>query len=137
MQRVRNVVAVGLLAFAIPVQAADWLGDDINEVLSKVRSVYTTVVGDVKDTAQDLKRQLTSLAEKGQTLKDTVDDVLEFLRHRRTPFQDFVNGGAGRCGDKDLQQSAGEFCDVERRYSQRRPRLGRARSDARRRPAHH
>ena len=78
MQRARNVVAAALLAFAVPAQADEWIVDDINEVLSKVRSVYTTVVGDVKDTAADLKRQLTSLTEKGQTLKDTVDDVLEF-----------------------------------------------------------
>jgi len=27
-----------------------------------------------------------------------VDDVLSFLESRKTPFQDFVNGGSGRCG---------------------------------------
>jgi hypothetical protein len=83
-------------------------------------------VGDVKDTAADLKRQLTSLTEKGQTLKDTVDDVLEFLRHRRTPFQDFVNGGAGRCANgspcyefrADLKAFVFDMADLRTRYAQ-------------------
>ena len=126
MHRVRNVVAIGLLAFSVQGQAADWLGDDISEVVAKVRSIYTTVVGDVKDTAGDLKRQLTSLAANGQTLKDTVDDMLEFLRHRRTPLQDFVNGGTGRCGAgspcyafrADLRAFVLDMADLRTRFAQ-------------------
>jgi len=56
----------------------------------------------VKPTAQDLRQQLTALNDKGQTARETVQDMLDFLQHRRQPLLDFVKGnpsaGTRRCG---------------------------------------
>ena len=97
MNYLRYLLAIGLLAFAVQARAG-WVDETVQEVLDKVRSMFTTITGDVKDTAQDLKRQLTSLTQKGDTVKESVEDALDLIAHRRTPFLDFVNGGSGRCG---------------------------------------
>jgi hypothetical protein len=99
MNRTRYLVAVCLLAFSVQAKADGWLDDDINDILAKVRTMFTTITGDVKDTAQDLNRQLTSLTQKGATVKEHVEDALDLAAHRRTPFLDFVNGPNGRCGE--------------------------------------
>jgi hypothetical protein len=98
MKYTRYLLAIGLLAFAVQAKAG-WVDETVQEVLDKVRDVWNTVTTDVKDTAQDFKRQLTSLQQKGDTIKETVEDALDMLQHRRTPFRDFVNGGQGRCGE--------------------------------------
>ena len=86
MERGRYLLAVVLLAFAMQAKADGWVTDDINDILSKVRSMFTTVTGDVKDTATDFKRQLGSLTTKGGTVKEYVEDGLDLVTHRRTPF---------------------------------------------------
>ena len=129
MERGRYLLAVALLAFAMQAKADGWVTDDINDILSKVRSMFTTVTGDVKDTATDFKRQLGSLTTKGGTVKEYVEDGLDLVTHRRTPFLDFVNGPGGRCGDGsvcmdfrldlelfvvDIAQLKGRFPQIER-----------------------
>jgi hypothetical protein len=126
MKYMRYALAISLLAFAVQVEAADWVADDINDILTKVRSMFTTISGDVKDTAADLKRQLTSLQQQGDTMKETVDDILEFLQHRRGPFLDFVNGGGGRCGQgspcfdfrADLEDFVLDMADLKSKFPQ-------------------
>jgi hypothetical protein len=125
MKSTRYLLAIGLLAFAVQARA-DWAGTDIDDILAKVRSMFTTVTGDVKDTAQDFKRQLTSLLQRGATLKETVEDDLDLLQHRRTPFLDFVNGGSGRCGQgspcfdfrADLDDFVLDMADLKSRFPQ-------------------
>ena len=96
MGKARYLLAVGLIAAATQVQGATgWLDDDITDILNKVRSTFTTVAGNIKDAADDL---IDQKGKRTQAIKDNVDDVLTFLENRQTPFQDFVNGGAGRCG---------------------------------------
>jgi len=97
MKRTRYLLALCLLAFSLQAKA-DWVSTDITNVVNYVTDMWNVVMGNVKDTAQDLKRQLVQLQQQGDTVKETVDDTLELLQHRRGPFQDFVNGGAGRCG---------------------------------------
>ncbi len=99
MNCIRYLLAICVLAFMGHAQAADWGQDKIDTIIGNVQDIWDTVTGNVKDTAADLKRQLTSLQQQGDTLKETVADILGFLQHRRKPFQDFVNGGAGRCGE--------------------------------------
>jgi hypothetical protein len=97
MKFARYLLALCLLAFSLQAKA-DWVSTDITNVVNYVTDMWNVVMGDVKDTAQDLRRQLTQLQQQGDTVKETVDDTLDLLQHRRQPFQDFVNGGAGRCG---------------------------------------
>ncbi|HEY2862600.1 MAG TPA: hypothetical protein VGK37_03120 [Casimicrobiaceae bacterium] len=84
----RHLLAMCLLLFAAQAQADGWLDNDINDMLSKVRAIYSEVTGDVKDAAQDLVGQL---GRRTATLTDTVDDLLTWLEHRRTPFLDFAS----------------------------------------------
>jgi hypothetical protein len=126
MKYTRYLLAIGLLAFAVQAKADGWVQDQIDEIVSKVRSMFTTVTGDVKDTAQDFKRQLTSLQQRGDTIKETVEDGLDLLHHRRTPFLDFVNGGSGRCGQgspcfdfrADLEDFVLDMADLKDRFPQ-------------------
>ncbi len=127
MKYMRYVLAMGLLSFAVQAGAATgWLDDDINDILTKVRSMFTTISGDVKDTAADLKRQLTSLQQKGDTVKETAEDVLDLLQHRRTPFLDFVSGGSARCGQGspcanfrlDMENFVLDIADLKSRFPQ-------------------
>ena len=98
MKSMRYILALCLVASALEARAEGWLDSDISDILSKVKSIYNEVSGDVSDTAQDFKRQLTSLQQKGASVKETVEDSLDLVQHRRTPFLDFVNGGSVRCG---------------------------------------
>ncbi|MGH8798664.1 MAG: hypothetical protein ACREX7_00350 [Casimicrobiaceae bacterium] len=91
----RYLLTMCLLLFAAQARADGWLDDDISDMLSKVRSIYSEVTGDVKDAAQDLVRQLQ---QRSVTMTETVDDLLTWSEQRRTPFLDFVNGGSERCG---------------------------------------
>jgi hypothetical protein len=125
MNAIRHLLAIGLLAFAVQAQA-NWVDDTVDEVIDKVRAIWTTVTGDVKDTAADLKRQLTALEQQGDTLKETVTDVLGLLQHRRKPFQDFVNGGTERCGEgspcwdfrMDLEIFVLDMADLKSKFPQ-------------------
>jgi hypothetical protein len=88
--------------------------------------MYGTISGDVKDTAADLERQLGSLTSKGVTVKESAEDALDLLTHRRTPFLQFVNGPHGRCGDGsacmdfrlDLEYFVLDMADLKRRFPQ-------------------
>ncbi|MGH9807390.1 MAG: hypothetical protein ACRD9W_09025, partial [Terriglobia bacterium] len=125
MKYTRYLLAICLLAFAAQAKA-DWLSSDITDIINNVKAIYDEVTGNVKDTAQDLKRQLTSLQQQGDTVKETVDDALGLLQHRRTPFLDFVNGGTGRCGQgsscgafrTDLVDFVLNFADLKSRFPQ-------------------
>ena len=125
MKCVRYLLAIGLLAFAVQAKAG-WLDDTVDEVINKVRDVWHIVTGDVKDTAQDLKRQLTSLTQKGDTVKESVEDALDLITHRRTPFLDFVHGGNGRCGPGsacmdfrlDLENFVLDMADLRTKFPQ-------------------
>ena len=45
----RYLLAIGLLALGTQAKAATgWLDDDISDILTKVRTMFTTVTGDVK-----------------------------------------------------------------------------------------
>jgi hypothetical protein len=125
MNYTRHLLAIFLLAFAVEAKAG-WLDDTVDEVINKVRDVWSTVTGDVKDTAADLKRQLALLQQQGDTVKETASDALGFLQHRRTPFLDFVNGGAGRCGQgsacwdfrMDLEIFVLDIADLKTKFPQ-------------------
>jgi len=125
MKYTRYFLVMCLLAFAAQAKA-DWVSSDITDIINNVKAIYYEVTGNVKDTAQDLKRQLTLLQQQGDTVKETVDDALELLQHRRTPFLDFVNGGAGRCGQgsscwsfrTDLEDFILDFADLRNRFPQ-------------------
>jgi len=101
MNYTRYLLALGLLAFAAQARA-DWAGSDITDIINNVKTILAEVMGDVKDTAADLKRQLTSFNQRGDTAKETVEDAMDFLQARRQPFLEFVNGSppanTGRCG---------------------------------------
>jgi hypothetical protein len=126
MKYTRYLLAIGLLAFAVQANAEGWVQLQIDEIVDKVRSMFTTIAGDVKDTAQDFKRQLTSLQQRGDTIKETVEDGLDLLQHRRTPLLDFVNGGSGRCGQgspcfafrADLEDFVLDMADLKDRFPQ-------------------
>ena len=104
MNYTRYLLAIGLLAFSVQARAftVDDIYDDVTETIRKVRDVWNTVMGDVKDTAADLKRQLSSFNQRGDTAKETVEDAMDFLQARRQVFLDFLNGNpptnTGRCG---------------------------------------
>ena len=123
MKYTRYLLAICLLAFAVQAKAG-WLDDTVDEVINKVRDVWTTVVGDVKDTAQDLKRQLNAMNDKGQTVRESVQDVLDLVQHRRKPFLDFVNGSSGRCGSGstcmdfrlDLENFVSDMADLKAKF---------------------
>jgi hypothetical protein len=125
MKYTRYVLAIALLAFAVQARAG-WIDDTVQEVIDKVRDVWNTVMGDVKDTAADLKRQLTSLQQKGDTVKENVEDILDLIQHRRTPFLDFVNGPNGRCGQGsacmdfrlDLENFVLDMADLKTKFPQ-------------------
>ncbi|MGE5090314.1 MAG: hypothetical protein ACM3QY_14395 [Candidatus Levyibacteriota bacterium] len=97
MKCARYLLAPCLLAISMQAKAG-WVDDQITTIMNNVQAVYDEVTGDVKDTAQDLKRQLVQFQQQGEMVRESVDDMLELLQHRQGPFQDFVNGGAGRCG---------------------------------------
>ena len=109
MKSMRYILALCLVASALEARAEGWLDSDISDILSKVKSIYNEVSGDVSDTAQDFKRQLTSLQQKGASVKETVEDSLDLVQHRRTPFLDFVNGGSVRCCTKSKLSSTVSF----------------------------
>jgi hypothetical protein len=125
MHYARYVLAIVLLALSTQANAG-WLDETVDEVINKVRDVWNTVTGDVKDTAADLKRQLALLQQQGDTVKETASDVLGHLQHRRTPFLDFVNGGAGRCGEgspcwdfrMDLEIFVLDIADLKTKFPQ-------------------
>jgi hypothetical protein len=121
MKTARQVLAMGLLALATQAQAADWVADDITDILAKVKSIFTAVTGNITEAADDL------VAQKGkrpQQLLDNVEDLLTWMDNRRTPFQDFVNGGAGRCGTgstcatfrNDLRNFALQMAELKDRF---------------------
>ena len=87
MNCIRYLLAIGVLAFMGYAQAADWGQDKIDEIINNVQDIWNTVTGNVKDTAADLKRQLTLLQQQGDTLKETAIDTLGFLQHRRETFR--------------------------------------------------
>ena len=96
MKTARHVLAIILLAFATNVQAAgEWLTDDINDILSKVRSIFTTVTGNIKDAADDL---VEFKSKRSDAMRDNIDDFRDWIENRKTPLRDFVSGGPGRCG---------------------------------------
>ena len=97
MKCARYLLALCLLTFSLQAKA-DWVSTDITNVVNYVTDMWNVVMGNVKDTAQDLDRQLVQFQQQGEVVKETVDDMLELLQYRQGPFQDFVNGGAGRCG---------------------------------------
>jgi hypothetical protein len=121
----RYFIAIALLAFSLQ-EKADWVDNDITDIIDKVKAIYNEVTGDVKDTAHDLRRQLGSLQQNGDTVKETVDDALVLLQNRRTPFLDFVNGGTGRCGQgsscwtfrTDLEDFVLNMADLKTRFPQ-------------------
>lgn len=65
MKSMRYLLALCVFASALEARADGWLDSDISDILSKVKSIYNEVSGDVSDTAQDFKRQLTSLQQNG------------------------------------------------------------------------
>ncbi|HTR58718.1 MAG TPA: hypothetical protein VMM27_11130 [Casimicrobiaceae bacterium] len=128
MKKTRYLLAIGLLAFAVQARA-DWIGSDITDIINNVKTILAEVMGDVKDTAQDLKRQLTSLQQKGDTVKETVEDALDLIAHRRTPFLDFVTGpnhDLDRCGQYtacidfrlDLENFVLDMADLKPKFPQ-------------------
>jgi hypothetical protein len=126
MKYARYLLAIGLLAFALQARAAYSVDDIYNDVID----IWNTVTGDVKETAQDLREQITALKDKGQTARETVQDMLDFLQHRRQPLLDFVNGnpptGTGRCGAgtpcadfrADLEDFVLDMADLKSRFPQ-------------------
>jgi hypothetical protein len=125
MRCARYLLAVGLLAFAVQARAYS-----VDDIYNDVIDIWNTVTGDVKDTAQELKQQLTGLKDKGETARETVQDMLDFLQHRRQPLLDFVNGnpptGTGRCGAgtpcanfrADLEDFVLDMADLKSRFPQ-------------------
>jgi len=86
----RCLLAACLVVAATQVHAADgWVADDITDILSKVRSIFTTITGNIKDAADDLVRTLRGLLWlKGHAeFKDAIEVVgqVETLTTRKLP----------------------------------------------------
>lgn len=76
---------------------AAWIDDEIQEIVDNVRTIRTTVQGNVATTAGDLKRQLDELKSKGILITSSVEEILTWLGHRASRFNSFkgANCGAG------------------------------------------
>jgi hypothetical protein len=117
----RHLLGLGLFAAATQVQAAGWLDDDITDILNKVKSIFTTVTGDVKSAAQHLVEQAQ---RRSQAMRDNADDLVTWFGNRQTPLQDFVNGGSGRCSTgspcagfrSDLRTFALQMAELKDRF---------------------
>jgi hypothetical protein len=126
MKYARYLLAVSLLAFTVQARASFTVDDIYNNVID----IWNTVTGDVKDTAQELKQQLTALKDKGQTARETVQDILDFLQHRRQPLVNFVYVGGDmsnpRCGTNspcanfrtDLEDFVLDIADLKSKFPQ-------------------
>jgi len=87
--------------FAVQARA-DWASGDITDIINNVKTILAEVAGDVTNMASEFVQQINALNAEGQTVRETVQDALDFVQHRRTPLLDFVNGSppnnTGRCG---------------------------------------
>lgn len=120
----KRILTVCLCTFTIQAQAAvftDWYDDDITEVIENLRSVKSTVQGNVAITANDLRRQLDELKANGVLIKSSVEEILVWLEHRRGPFSQFKGGNCGAgspCADfrNRLKRFAGDMSSLADRF---------------------
>lgn len=128
-------VGIGLLAVATQVQAKEWDENDITDILDKVKAIHSdvkTIHSDVKTISSDVKGDIKAAAhdlvlqqqKRTEAIVDTVGELLTWFESRRTPFLDFVNGGAGRCAQgspcarfrADLRTFALHMAELKDRY---------------------
>ncbi len=120
----KRILTVCLCTFAMQAQAAvftDWYDEDITEVIENVRSVKSTVQGNVAITADDLKRQLDELKANGVLIKSSMEEILVWLENRRGPFGQFKGGNCGAgspCADfrNRLKRFAGDMSSLADRF---------------------
>jgi len=121
------LLGVFLLLLADPVHAGvfnrDWVDDEINTVKNQVSDVFGKTgpihsrIVDMKpkvdqmrlilddlnpnlagNFAERFKSQLAELNDKGQLLKETIKDILVWLKTRQGPYVDFVGDLNDKCG---------------------------------------
>jgi hypothetical protein len=128
----KRILAACLCAFAMQAHA-DWNATDIDEIVENVKNVKTNVTsikgkidGNISITADDLKRQLDDLQNRGVLIKSSVQEILVWLESRRVPFVQFkgTNCGAGTpCADfrvrlkrfaADMSSMADRFPAIEK-----------------------
>lgn len=87
----KRILTLCLCAFAMQAHA-EWGDNDITDIIENVKSIKSTVQGNVAITANDLKRQLDDLNANGVLIKSSVEEILVWLEHRRGPFSQFKGG---------------------------------------------
>ncbi len=121
MTRTRCLVAMALLMFAV--QARAFTVDDIYDY---VTDIWDIVTGDVKSTSADLKQQLDLAKSKGTTVREAVQDGMEYVQQRRGAFLAFVDGHGARCGEGspcmnfrlDLENFVLDMAELKTRFPQ-------------------
>jgi hypothetical protein len=88
----------------IPAARADWTDNKITKIINDVGDIKDQVTGNgpIKRVADDFRAQLDEMVAKGLILKESVGDILTWLKSREGPYRQFV--GSPRCG-------AGTPCD--------------------------
>jgi len=89
--------AVILVGLASPTHAVDWGQTQIDDIIDDVREIRRQATGNgpIKRVADDFKAQLDEMVAKGFVLKESVGDILNWLKSREGPYRDFV--GSPRC----------------------------------------
>lgn len=123
-----NYLALAIFLFALAGQAQagvfdrDWVDDEINTVKDQVSDVFgktgpmhnrivnqvTPNVNAIKDRIEGkvpgtvpykLKEQLGDLNDKGQLLKESIKEILVYIKNRQGPYADFVGDLNNKCAD--------------------------------------
>lgn len=123
----KRVLAVCLCTFGMHAQA-QWTNQTVQDIFDDVETVRSSVVGvrnridgNISTSADELKRQLDELNDRGVLIKSAVEEILVWLDRRRAVFEDFkgANCGAGTpCADfrRRLRQFAGDMSSLRDRF---------------------
>jgi hypothetical protein len=69
--------------------AADWVKDDITAIQTNVREIKTNVSGNISTVANEFKMQVDLLQDEGFLLKDSAEQLLNWLNSHRDEYLEF------------------------------------------------